>query len=355
MTLRVRDIRGIFMKRPLTFFLAAVLAAGCLGGCGKKTGGEEIVVPIYKTDKIDYNTVKAEIGDISQKYFVEGRFDYPYSEKVAFKMGGIIESIEVEDNADVKKGDVLCTLNSDDLQQKLDEKMVYLERARKTVRTLRSEGGTAKEIQYAETQVELLELEYEHLQSSEDEYKVFAPCDGVFRAGKNTSFGADISDQRGAENIIVKGAQVSADQQFGYITNHSQKYIICEVYDFVPENINFGTRVKLQQGKVEEEGRVVDILTGSNAGMSVTTYVITPPEKTELGDMQINCVFEVYSKLDTVIVPSDAVKTSKDRTYVNLLVDGTKIEQDVETGIEDGEKTEILSGLSGGEEVIVGT
>ncbi|MBR1723545.1 MAG: RND transporter, partial [Ruminococcus sp.] len=61
-----------------------------------------------------------------------------------------------------------------------------------------------------------------------------------------------------------------------------------------------------------------------------------------------------YSKLDTVIVPAEAIKTSKERTYVNLLVDGTKIEQDVETGIEDGERTEILSGLSGGEEVIVG-
>lgn len=341
------------MKKALTFLLTAVLAAGCIGGCGKKDEREEIVVPIYKTDKIDYNTVTAEIGDISQKYFVEGRFDYPYSEKVAFKMGGIIESIDVEDNADVKKGDVLCTLDSSDLQQKLEEKNVYLERARKTVKTLRSEGGTAKEIEYANTQVELLELEYEHLQNSEDEYKVFAPCDGVFSAGRNTSFGEDISEQRGAENIIVKGAQVNADQQFGYITNHSQRYIICEVYDYVPENINFGTRVKLQQGAVEEEGRVVDILTGSSAGMSVTTYVINPPEKTELGDMQINCVFEVYSKLDTVIVPKDAVKTSKERTYVNLLVDGTKIEQDVETGIEDGEQTEILSGLSGGEEVIV--
>lgn len=345
----VRSVKMLF-----NFILAAALSASCLSGCGKQESGGEIVVPIYKTDKITYNTVEAEIGDISQKYFVEGRFDYPYSEKVAFRKSGIIESVDVEDNADVKKGDVLCTLNSDDLAQKLEEKMIYLERARKTVRTLRSEGGSAKELEYAQTQVELLELEYEHLENSEDEYKVFAPCDGVFRAGKNTSFGSDVDEQRGAENIVVKGAMVNADQVFGTVTNHSQRYIVCDVYDFVPENINFGTHVLLQQGSTEETGKVVDILTGDNGGMSVTTYVISTDKKTELGDMQVQCVFEVYSKLDTVIVPTDAIKSSKERKYVNLLVDGTKVEQDVETGIEDGDNTEILSGLSGGEKVIVG-
>ena len=75
--MRGSNIRGIFMKRALTFALVTALAVGCLGGCGKKEKSEEIVVPIYKTDKIDYNTVTAEIGDISQKYYVEGRFDYP--------------------------------------------------------------------------------------------------------------------------------------------------------------------------------------------------------------------------------------------------------------------------------------
>ena len=54
-----------------------------------------------------------------------------------------------------------------------------------------------------------------------------------------------------------------------------------------------------------------------------------------------------------LIVPQKAVKKLDGRNYVNLLVDGVKIEQDVELGIEDNDNVEILSGLSGGEEIIL--
>lgn len=71
----------------------------------------------------------------------------------------------------------------------------------------------------------------------------------------------------------------------------------------------------------------------------------------DLGGIEV--VFDVYSRLDTVIVPQKAVKKLDVRNYVNLLVDGVKIEQDVELGIEDNDNVEILSGLSGGEEIIL--
>ncbi len=87
--------------------------------------------------------------------------------------------------------------------------------------------------------------------------------------------------------------------------------------------------------------------------MTVYTYVIDTDEDSGLSDLTVQCIFDVYSKLDTVLVPTSAIKTSKDRTYVNLLIDGTKIEQDVETGLADGKQTEIVAGLSGGEQVII--
>ena len=83
-------------------------------------------------------------------------------------------------------------------------------------------------------------------------------------------------------------------------------------------------------------------------------YVITPDEENDMLDLGgIEVVFDVYSRLDTVIVPQKAVKKLDGRNYVNLLVDGVKIEQDVELGIEDNDNVEILSGLSGGEEIIL--
>ncbi len=338
--------------KKLALLLAVAMAFSAVG-CASKDDQQEIVVPIYQTDKIDYKTEKAEIGDISQKYYVDGRFDYPYYEKVSFKIDGMIESVSVEENDPVKKGDLLCTLVSDDLDDQLAEKQLYIDQAQKSVNTLLNEGGSANEIQLARTELELQQLEYQHLEDSLEDYKVYAPCDGVFRTDGKTSFANNIDDQRGAENIIVEGAKVTAGQSFGVVSDHSQQYLVCDVYDNALENVNFGTKVELEQGTVSAKGKVIDIIESTAGGAKVFTYVIEPDKDADISDLGVQCCFDVYSKLDTVLVPSKAVKKSKDRTYVNLLIDGSKIEQDVEVGIEDDKQTEILSGLSGGEDVII--
>jgi multidrug efflux pump subunit AcrA (membrane-fusion protein) len=339
-------------KALLMAILIAVSAIGC-SGCSSEADAQEIVVPIYETDKIDYKTETAQVGDISQKYYVDGSFDYPYSENVSFKIDGTVESVEVEENDSVKKGDLLCVLNSDDLDAQLEEKQLYLDQSQKTLDSLKSEGGSANEIALAEAELELVQLEYQHLEDSLEDYKVYAPCDGIFRADKNTSFGKGIDDQRGAQNLVIEGASVKSGQIFGTVSDHSQQYLVCDVYDNELENVNFGTRVSIEQGATEAQGKVVDVIDESSDSLSCYRYVILPDEGSDLSELGVQCIFEVYSRLDTVIVPSEAVKTAKDRTYVNVLIDDAKIEQDVEVGIIDDDETEILSGLSGGEEIII--
>jgi hypothetical protein len=64
-------------------------------------------------------------------------------------------------------------------------------------------------------------------------------------------------------------------------------------------------------------------------------------------------VFDVYSRLDTVVIPKKAVKELGGRQFVYLLIDGVKVEQDVELGIEDNGDVEVVSGLSGDEQLIL--
>lgn len=341
------------MKRSICLMIVFILVMSVFAGCGKEEEEEIIAEPIYKTKDIVYETEEAVIGDITQKYYVDGYFGYPYFEKVSFKTDGLIEEILVEEGDRVKKGDLLCTLDPEELDAQLEEKLVYLEQAKKTLQTLRSEGGSAKEIEMSEVQLEALQLEYDHMQDSYSDYEVKAPCDGVFYPDRGSAFGHSIEDQRGAENLIIEGGAVTAGQVFGKIEDHSQQYLLCDVFDEPLENVNFGTRVMLEQGVTEAQGKVIDTINNDSGGMVSYTYVIETEKDSGLSDLQVRCCFDVYSKLDTVIVPSKAIKTSKDRSYVNLLIDGTKIEQDVEVGIEDGDRTEISGGLSGGEQVII--
>ncbi|MBR1563458.1 MAG: efflux RND transporter periplasmic adaptor subunit, partial [Ruminococcus sp.] len=271
-----------------------------------------------------------------------GSYAYPYSQSVKFKASGLIESIEVEAPCDVKEGDLLCTLYSDEVQEQIEKEQIRLDQAKQTVQTIRQNGGSANELKMAELDLQLEQMNYDKLEASLEDYKVYAPCDGTF----SYPF-----ERREPLNV---NSPVRAGDTLGYTSDLSQQYLCVSVYDNPLNNVNFGTRVTLQQGATEAGGTVKDIQRNENGDFSSYIYVILPDEDSELFDFgDVSVVFDVYTRPDTVVVPQKAVRELAGRKFVNLLVDGVKIEQDVETGIEDGKNIEILSGLAGGEELIL--
>jgi macrolide-specific efflux system membrane fusion protein len=59
--------------------------------------------------------------------------------------------------------------------------------------------------------------------------------------------------------------------------------------------------------------------------------------------------FILSKKSDALFVPSDAVRNDREGSYV--LINGGKEKRYIETGIEGGDKVEIVNGISEGEKV----
>ena len=95
---------------------------------------------------------------------------------------------------------------------------------------------------------------------------------------------------------------------------------------------------------------------------NVTTYIVDVlPEKTPetmRSGMTANVSFDVDSRKDVLVVPAEALKMEKGRTTV--LVPGKApgpqykdaAEKEIRTGINDGKKYEVLSGLSEGDVIL---
>ena len=151
--------------------------------------------------------------------------------------------------------------------------------------------------------------------ASLEDYKVYAPCDGQF----------DLADRRGQE--LTAFMPVNKGEVLGYTSDKSQKALCVSVFDNALTNVNFGTAVQIVQGANTMGGTVTDIIYNESGDFSAYVYVITPDEENDMLDLGgIEVVFDVYSRLDTVIVPQKAVKKLDGRNYVNLLVDGVKID-----------------------------
>ena len=56
---------------------------------------------------------------------------------------------------------------------------------------------------------------------------------------------------------------------------------------------------------------------------------------------------------DCILVDSKAVKAEKGKWTVNLWIDGKKVEREIRVGASDGKKTQVISGLAVGDQVVM--
>ncbi|MBR1664364.1 MAG: biotin/lipoyl-binding protein [Ruminococcus sp.] len=327
------------MKRILTAALALTLA-GLLAGCGEKSEETDISIPILETSTPVYNTTTAEIGDISEKYYGEASYGVSHDSVVYFPKNGQIAEINVEINKTVKKGDVLCVLRSEDIEEQIEEAQVWLDQSEETYnKLLKSSKTSASELEYARIDYELQKLNMDSLERDLAEYTIKAPCDGTI------NYINDHDRQLNVNTIVDPGI-------FCSISDSSQNELSCKMLQKM-ESVGYGTRAIITSTTGEAEGIVTGMRELGEGEMIQYAYEIKCDDPMVSGAGKYRVCFDVYDKTDVVTVPKKAIKTINERNFVNLLVDGVKIEQDVELGIDDGEKVEITNGLSGGEEIII--
>lgn len=106
-------------------------------------------------------------------------------------------------------------------------------------------------------------------------------------------------------------------------------------------------------------GKVSSIDTVGETTSDVTNYPITI--KLDLDDNQIlanmsaSANIITQQKSDIITVPTSAINTSENTSYIQVMKNGTPTQVEVTTGIASDTKTEVLSGLSVGDVIVTNT
>jgi len=106
------------------------------------------------------------------------------------------------------------------------------------------------------------------------------------------------------------------------------------------------------------EGVVSGIDTIGTVSSGVVNYGVeisfeTGDSRIKIG-MSVNAEIIVEEKVDTIVVSNAAISEVKDRTFVQILKEGLSKRIPVVLGLVTDLKTEVLEGLSEGDEVIIG-
>ena len=337
------------MKRILIVALALTLCLSAFCGCSKKENTDgEIYIPIRKGNQVNYNTVHAYKGTILEQVVLDAQFTTPYSTDLSFTMmEGTIAQLNVHEDMVVKAGDVIATLDTEELEDDITVQKLKLDSAKSTYEILQKKGSK-DEIAFAKIDVDIEQAKYDDLVARREFLTLRAPYDG-----KITYVGRYRSGSKIAKNATLCTIVDTSRVCLSAIDNGQLG------------DIGFGAKVDIQQGALAQTtGTVVDVVTeefsgdfgfgGGDHSFTVNRFVIKPDEDVKFEDFgTIQATFTTLRRDDTVIVPSEAVFEFGNGYAVNVLVNGVKIQTTVSTGIISGDKTEIVSGLDGTETLVV--
>lgn len=394
---------GIVVKTSSKVIIGVVVAAVVVGG--------GVVTALSLAEKPDpaesLITEVAEVRTITATVAASGEVRAVDQLGLTFATAGEIISIDVEPGDQVSAGDVLATLDTTALdaaiaaaestlasardgvaaanvaeaqaQQAInnaDWQMAMAQAALEAARDLDSDSNRSEEIASARARIAAAEAERDTAEYSQarvpgqkaaanaalasaqagldsakanlDKASLTAPMSGTVLA-VDVEVG-DVVTTASADAFVVAdlGAfEVTANFAEADITEIVEGQVVNIVFDALPDDTRTGTVTHV--GLVGE----VDPSGGTLTTYDVTVSIPDAPAKLRVGmTAQIDVITD--ETVDVVAVPVAALITEGDKTLVNVL-DGDVIRAvEVEVGSQGGNFVEIVSGLVGGETVVIG-
>ena len=318
------------------------------------------------TGQAQYTTAAVTKGTIAASISGSGNVQVDSQANIDPSITGTVANLAVSVGDNVKKGQLLFTIDNDQLsvgaaqaESSLSNAQSSLEQARANVYSAK-EGNTRsrdldllrQKVTVAEQSLAATQLSHDKALSDAAKRRVTSPIDGTVNA-INIKNGDDLAN-------ISSGSSRVTPMIIGDLTTMKAVVAVNEV-DIANVAIGQKAMVKLSgldgltlTGKVEKLDSLGTITQG------VVTYSATigfdAPDSRVKPGMSVSASIIYSVKTDTLTVPNSAVKSDANGSYVQLLNSGTVPErQTVEVGIANTTDTEIVSGLSEGDKIVTKT
>ncbi len=312
---------------------------------------EAEVNPNQKKDEKAVTVTAKKIETTTFNHYVEiqGIVDADQNVSVSPEMAGIVTNVFVREGSQVKKGDIMATLDAQVLKQSVEEVRTQLDMAtiiyEKQKNLWDKKIGSEVQFLQAKSTKESLERRIKTLQEQISMANVVSPISGSvesvpLRVGQMASPGLPTSSIR---VINMSSAKIMADISENFasrIRNGNQAFI------------RFPDLGKEIETKLSFTSRFID---PSNRTFKVECRIST--SEIELRANMIAYVkIKDYSNEASLVLPVNIIQSNQDGKYVYVISKvGDKniaVRKKVTTGMDYNGESEITSGLSAGDQVI---
>lgn len=228
-------------------------------------------------------------------------------------------------------------------------------------------SGFRRQVTEAEISVQKAQLTLHRLENADSPLRLeLARIDVKSAEMRLDQLNAELEDTRLYAPMTGKVTWVSRLAQEGEYLQAFQRFVrIADPTDLVFEHTgshadNFKVGMECVVSLGDEEYPGIVILTESSVPFDQreeykdTVQIVVPglPEDVHAGTTG-RAELVLARRENVLVLPKRAVQRYSTRRYVNILVNGVRVERDVEVGLETATEVEIIDGLEEGEEVIL--
>lgn len=351
-----------------------------------------------KDEKVEFITKKAKKGSFSKKVDATGEIFATELIDVGAQVSGQIKKLYVKLGDQIKKGDMIASIDSSTQQNSIDNKeaqlAIYkaqLESAKVALNiaktqfdrenALFSKNATSKQefesakntysansakIKELEAQIKQTNIELSTAKINLGYTKITAPRDGTVvsvqveegqtvNANQTTPTIVNIADlshvkmkMQIAEGDITK-IKVGTPVEYSILSEPTKKF------QTTVSSIDPGLTT-LSDGSYGSSSSSKSSYSSSSSSSSAVYYYAQSIVDNKDGILRIGMTTQnellIANVEDAIIVPSIGIKKDENGTFVYVLKDGKPVKTEVKTGIKDNLDTQIISGINEGDEII---
>lgn len=337
-------------KKRWMKWVATCSVVVALTGCSFFPQEEELLrPPLVQPAKENFTVVEVKRGNIEKKVRGVGTLTAYKVESLFFKeSGGRLKSINVNLGDEVKKGDVLVTLDSGDLDIRIRQQRIAVEKAQIALQeTKEDRPGDERAIR-----LKMLDLESVQIQ-----------LDNLLDQLRRTQLVSDIDGIVSYVEQVKEGDSIAAFRSLITISDPTEVKLVYQVSnysDLIGVELNMEADVTIENKMYK--GRVVQVPTTApqsdnkaiqdRNSRSIVIDVIDLPEDIKIGTHADISILTEYRE-NVLIIPRVGLRSYLGRDYVQVLDGESRKEVDVQKGIVAATEVEIYQGLEEGQQVIL--
>ncbi|MDR7131946.1 RND family efflux transporter MFP subunit [Algoriphagus sp. 4150] len=327
--------------KKVTYISSILLLAGLLYACGQAESKSPIP---SKGEIIPVKVQRLQKGSFYTPISASGNFTTKNETVLSFKVGGIVSKIYVQEGEEVKKGQLLASLNLTEIQTGLNQAKIGLEKARRDFerasRLYADSVATLEQKQNSETALEMAEQQFKAAEFNLEHSQIRANQSG-FVLSKYVNEGQQVTS--GAPVLRTNGAD---DNSWVFQTSvNDQNWSSISLGDSVSLMTDIGGN-SVFSGKAVRKSQAADPVTGA------FWIEISPDHPSGLklasGIFGRATIFP-SNKMEAWEIPYESLlDASGDQGYVFASKDGKTAEKvKVKLGKISSQSVQVIEGLSG--------